>query len=126
MRIKKGKKVFTSLFYQDDRGLISRNSVVKLGSQKFVLVKYYFTAKGKLFVTGHPLSNLKGLDFTYIGIKLQLSYIFSAKLEERSITFLFSDVIDKVHLVQEFEKSLATHKPNGRYFVIEPNHKHHN
>ena len=57
---------------------------------------------------------------------IKLNYIFYANLEKRSKTFLFSDVIEKVHIVQEFKKASGEHKPDGRYFVIDLKHIHHN
>lgn len=125
-RVLRDGKAFTCTLYNEGKELLSRNFVVKLANGEFVIVKYYFEEGGSLFVRGQALKHVKNLSCTYTTIGFELDYIILAKLEERSKTFSFSDVIEKVHAVQEFEKGSATYKSNGLYFVIELNHLHHN
>lgn len=126
-KIVKGRKVFTSLFYQEDNNnLISRNYAVKLTSGKFFRIRYFYEEDGQLFARGQLLKSPKLLGFAYAGIDLTLNYIFNAKLEDLSQTISFSDVVSKIHIVPVFEKDLATHKQDGRYHIIEIIHKHHN
>lgn len=101
-RIILGKKVFTC--WELDFNKSSRNCIVKLDDKKFVIIKcFYLKNEVELFVSGWLLDIKKNLDFEYNEQRLELNYIYQCEILEDLLEFKFSEILYKVHLVEEFD-----------------------
>lgn len=125
-KITKGGTKFTSRLHHLDKASHSRNDTVKMSSGVFLAIEYFFVENEEIYVFGRILKKIEDLKFCYSQIRLSLSYISYVKLESDFSVFPFDEIVEKVHLVREFEAGTSEQLPNGNLYVIDLIHIYHN
>lgn len=118
-------KAFTSSYNTADDNQTS-NYFVRTADGKCFKILYYFLCDSEYFFEGKEIVLDSKLAINYFGERLELDYVFKARLTDNLVTKSVEEITDKVFFVRKFEKESFLYEKGNAGLVVQLIHKFHN